>query len=70
MFADVKKALRPLTDKLQQLLAGKTYPEIQKVNFGLFKKYTGQTGEYGSYLGLSKGTLDGVVDGFMISSHE
>jgi hypothetical protein len=63
MFSDVRKALAPLTDELQQLLAGKSCPQLQGVNWDLFKKYPGYTEEYGTYEGLSKGTLSGVTEG-------
>lgn len=63
MFSDVKAAMRPLTDKLQQLLAGKTCPQLQEVNSELFEKFPGYTESYGTYDGLSSGTLEGVLDG-------
>ncbi|KAI0201210.1 hypothetical protein F4808DRAFT_469865 [Astrocystis sublimbata] len=43
MFSDVKNALLPLTDKLQQLLDGKSCPQLQSVNMKLFEKYPGYT---------------------------
>lgn len=48
MFTDVKKALAPLTDKIQHLLADKACPQLEK---------------YSTYGGLSKGTVGGVVEG-------
>jgi hypothetical protein len=62
-FTDVTKALRPLADKLRQLLAGKTCPKLQKVNMKLFEKFPGYTESYGSYAGVSKGSLRGVIEG-------
>ncbi|KAH7030654.1 uncharacterized protein B0I36DRAFT_243142 [Microdochium trichocladiopsis] len=63
MFADVQSAMAPLTDKLAQLLAGKACPQLQEVNANLFQKYPGYTESYGSYAGLSKGTVSGVLKG-------
>ncbi|TXB95668.1 hypothetical protein FocTR4_00016117 [Fusarium oxysporum f. sp. cubense] len=62
-FTDVTKALRPLADKLRQLLAGKTCSKLQKVNMKLFEKFPGYTESYGSYAGVSKGSLRGVIEG-------
>ncbi|KAI7771419.1 hypothetical protein LZL87_010859 [Fusarium oxysporum] len=61
-FTDVTKALRPLADKLRQLLAGKTCPKLQKVNMKLFEEFPGYTESYGSYAGVSKGSLRGVIE--------
>ncbi|KAM0329874.1 hypothetical protein ACHAQA_004039 [Verticillium albo-atrum] len=63
MFTDVRKAMAPLTDQLQQMLAGKSCPQLQSVNWDLFKEFPGYTESYGSYAGLSKGTLSGIVEG-------
>ncbi|KAG5659672.1 hypothetical protein KAF25_002231 [Fusarium avenaceum] len=62
LFTDQKKALRPLSDKLAQELAGKSCPRLQKVNNKLFKKYPGYTEKYGTYAGISKGGLIGIID--------
>ncbi|KAF5608527.1 Aromatic peroxygenase [Fusarium pseudoanthophilum] len=62
-FTDVTKPLTPLTDKLRQLLAGKTCPKLQKVNTELFEKFPGYTESYRSYAGVSKGPLRGVIEG-------
>ncbi|KAG4270402.1 hypothetical protein FPRO04_11561 [Fusarium proliferatum] len=62
-FTDVTKALMPLADKLLQLLAGKTCPKLQKVNMKLFEKFPGYTESYGSYAGVSRGSLRGVIEG-------
>ncbi|SCV32443.1 related to oxidase [Fusarium fujikuroi] len=61
-FTDVTMALTPLADKLQQLLAGKTCPKLQKVNMKLFEKFPGYTESYGSYAGVSRGSLRGVIE--------
>jgi len=61
-FTDVKKALTPLSDKLRQLLANKSCPKLQKYNQKLFAKYPGYTEPYGSYAGVSKGSLKGVIE--------
>ncbi|KAM0815535.1 hypothetical protein AB5N19_01333 [Seiridium cardinale] len=63
MFSDVQAAMAPLTDKLAQLLAGKSCPQLQSVNTELFEKYPGYTQSYGSYAGLSSGSVAGVVSG-------
>ena len=63
MFKDVKKAMSPLTDQIQQLLGSKTCPQLQKVNWDLLKEYPGYTEDYGTYKGLSKGTLSGITEG-------
>ncbi|KAI1362205.1 hypothetical protein F5Y08DRAFT_341849 [Xylaria arbuscula] len=63
IFTDVKKALSPLTDKIQHLLADKTCLQPEKHNTKLFEKYPGYTKSYGTYAGLSKGTLSGVTEG-------
>lgn len=62
-FIDVTKALTPLAEKLRQLLAGKTCPKLQKVNTKLFEKFPGYNESYGSYAGVSKGPLRGVIKG-------
>lgn len=61
-FTDVKKALTPLSDKLRQLLANKSCPKLQKYNQKLFAKYPGYTEAYGSYAGVSKGSLKGIIE--------
>ncbi|KAM0545827.1 hypothetical protein ACHAPJ_011154 [Fusarium lateritium] len=61
-FSDVKKALRPLADKLQQLIAGKTCPRLEKVNMKLFEKYPGYTQKYGTYAGVAKGSIPGIIN--------
>lgn len=63
MFSDVESALLPLTDQLQQLLAERTCPQMQKVNWDLFKKFPGYTKSYGTYPGAPKGLLSGVIGG-------
>ncbi|KAI0814073.1 hypothetical protein GGR55DRAFT_687083 [Xylaria sp. FL0064] len=63
MFSDVKKALAPLTDKIQHLLADKACPQLEKVNWELFSKYPGYTESYGTYTGLSSGSVSGVAEG-------
>ncbi|RBA20642.1 hypothetical protein FPRO05_08089 [Fusarium proliferatum] len=62
-FTDVTKALTPLADKLLQPLTGKTCPKLQKVNMKLFEKFPGYTESYGSYAGVSRGSLGGVIEG-------
>ncbi|KAF5706718.1 Aromatic peroxygenase [Fusarium mundagurra] len=62
-FTNVTKALTTLADKLRQLLAGETCPKLQKVNMKLFEKFPGCTEPYGSYAGVSKGPLRGVIEG-------
>ncbi|KAJ3543325.1 hypothetical protein NM208_g3639 [Fusarium decemcellulare] len=62
-FSDLNKALGPLTDRVQQLLAGKLCPELQEINMKLFEKYPGFTESYGTYAGLSKGSIPDVIKG-------
>ena len=61
-YTDVKKALTPLSDKVMQLLADKICPQLEEYNHKLFEKYPGYTEAYGSYAGLSKGSLGGVAE--------
>lgn len=63
MFTDVQEAMTPLADRIVQLLAGKTCPQLQSVNTELFEKYPGYTQAYGSYAGLSSGSVTGVISG-------
>ncbi|KAJ9659345.1 hypothetical protein H2198_003221 [Neophaeococcomyces mojaviensis] len=62
-FTDVQKALAPLADKVMDLLANEGCPQLLEVNQDLFKKYPGYTEAYGSYAGLSKGSVSGVLEG-------
>ncbi|KAF4465696.1 Aromatic peroxygenase [Fusarium albosuccineum] len=62
-FSDLTKALAPLTDRVQQLLAGKLCPELQEINMKLFEKYPGFTESYGTYAGLSKGSIPDIIKG-------
>lgn len=62
-FTDVKKAMTPLTDKVMDLLAGAECPQLLEYNQHLFQQYPGYTEAYGSYAGLSDGSVGGVVEG-------
>lgn len=62
MFSDVGRAMAPLTDKLQQLLSGKTCPQLQRVNWDLLHQFPGYTDSYPGYDGRQRNVLSGVVD--------
>ncbi|KAI0125584.1 hypothetical protein BJ170DRAFT_695627 [Xylariales sp. AK1849] len=62
-FSDVTAAMAPLTDNIAQLLAGKACPQLQSINTKLFENYPGYTQSYGTYAGLSSGSVSGVVGG-------
>lgn len=62
-FVDIKKATATLNDKIIQLIGNAACPQLQSINSKLFEKYPGYTEHYGSYDGLSSGSVSGIVGG-------
>jgi hypothetical protein len=62
-FTDVTAAMTPLLDKLMSLIGTGTCPQLEAYNQDLFNDYPGYTQAYGSYAGLSSGTLGGILQG-------
>lgn len=63
LFTNVEHATVTLADQIQQALGNTICKKLEKVNMNLFDEYPGYTNGYGSYAGLSNGTLGGLTEG-------